>query len=195
MVCIVILFRRGLQNPRLFHTQWMSRQIRRFICISDYTHIYIYSSVQTTPHKRTRRYHIHALNCKRSICVLSKLSSGFRSTDIQITKNAGFGCRKCDHSWGKLTSRNIIYMYILSIDHHPMHSHDVCHLSGTRIIPGSKVLGANSGPTWVLSALDGPHAVPMNLDIRVVLSMDEKWMRKKWMSGLWTDRTWAMCAS
>ena len=47
-----------------------------------------------------------------------------------------------------------------------MHSHDVCHLSGTRIIPGSKVLGANSGPTWVLSALDGPHAVPMNLDIR-----------------------------
>ena len=68
-----------------------------------------------------------------------------------------------------------------------MHSHDVCYLSGTRIIPGSKVLGANSGPTWVLSALDGPHAVPMNLDIRVVLSMAEKWMSKKWMSGLWTQ--------
>ena len=33
--------------------------------------------------------------------------------------------------------------------------------------PGSKVHGANMGPTWVLSAPDGPHIVPMNLAIRV----------------------------
>ena len=30
----------------------------------------------------------------------------------------------------------------------------------------SKVHGANMGPTWVLSALDGPHVAPMNLAIR-----------------------------
>ena len=33
--------------------------------------------------------------------------------------------------------------------------------------PDSKVHGANMGPTWVLSALDGPHVGPMNLAIRV----------------------------
>ena len=31
--------------------------------------------------------------------------------------------------------------------------------------PDSKVHGANMGPTWVLSAPDGPHAGPMNLAI------------------------------
>ena len=32
--------------------------------------------------------------------------------------------------------------------------------------PVSKVHGAYMGPTWVLSAIDGPHACPMNLAIR-----------------------------
>ena len=35
------------------------------------------------------------------------------------------------------------------------------------IYPDSKVHGANMGPTWVLSAPDGPHIGPMNLAIRV----------------------------
>ena len=34
------------------------------------------------------------------------------------------------------------------------------------ITPDSKVHGANMGPTWVLSAPDGPHVSPMNLAIR-----------------------------
>ena len=34
--------------------------------------------------------------------------------------------------------------------------------------PDSKVHGANMGPTWVLSAPDGPHVGHMNLAIRVV---------------------------
>ena len=34
-------------------------------------------------------------------------------------------------------------------------------------VPDSKVHGANMGPTWVLSAPDGPHVGPMNLAIRV----------------------------
>ena len=34
------------------------------------------------------------------------------------------------------------------------------------VIPENKVHGANMGPTWVLSAPDGPHAGPMSLAIR-----------------------------
>ena len=35
--------------------------------------------------------------------------------------------------------------------------------------PDSKIHGANMGPTWVLSAPDGPHVGPMNLAIRDAL--------------------------
>ena len=36
----------------------------------------------------------------------------------------------------------------------------------THAIPDSKVYGVNMGPTWVLSAPDGPHVGPTNLAIR-----------------------------
>ena len=36
--------------------------------------------------------------------------------------------------------------------------------------PDSKVHGANMGPTWVLSAPDGPHVRPMNLAIRAPIT-------------------------
>ena len=36
-------------------------------------------------------------------------------------------------------------------------------------IPDSNVHGANMGPTWVLSAPDGPHVGPINLAIRDIL--------------------------
>ena len=44
------------------------------------------------------------------------------------------------------------------------------------IIPDSKVHVANMGPTWVLSAPDGPHVGPTNLAIRggVAASDSEK---------------------
>ena len=35
--------------------------------------------------------------------------------------------------------------------------------------PDSKIYGANMGPTWVLSAQDGPHVGPMNLSIRAAM--------------------------
>ena len=35
-------------------------------------------------------------------------------------------------------------------------------------LPDSKVHGANMGPTWVLSAPDGPHVGPMNLAIKAI---------------------------
>ena len=38
--------------------------------------------------------------------------------------------------------------------------------------PDSKVHGANMGPTWVLSAPDGPHVGPMNLAFRVGIIHD-----------------------
>ena len=37
------------------------------------------------------------------------------------------------------------------------------------IIPDSKVHGNHIGPTWVMSAPDGPHVGPMNLAIRVYM--------------------------
>ena len=39
-------------------------------------------------------------------------------------------------------------------------------LSHSLFNPDSKVHGANMGPTWVLSAPDGPHVGPMNLAIK-----------------------------
>ena len=41
------------------------------------------------------------------------------------------------------------------------------------VIPDSKVHVANMGPTWVLSAPDGPHVGPMNFAI-----WDTIWMAK-----------------
>ena len=34
------------------------------------------------------------------------------------------------------------------------------------IDPDSKIHGANMGPTWILSAPDGPYVGPMNLAIK-----------------------------
>ena len=46
--------------------------------------------------------------------------------------------------------------------------------------PNSKVHGANMGPTWVLSAPDGPHVGPTNLAIR------EGTLRPQDISKRWT---------
>ena len=46
--------------------------------------------------------------------------------------------------------------------------------------PDSKVPGANMGPTWVLSAPDGPHVGPMNLAIRVSIS---SFQTRAWISN------------
>ena len=41
-------------------------------------------------------------------------------------------------------------------------------------VPESKVHGTNMGPTWVLSAPDGPHFGPMNLAIRGTFGWDKR---------------------
>ena len=56
----------------------------------------------------------------------------------------------------------------------PMHIYQLCEVRREQLLqfsqkadnPDSKVRGANMGPTWVLSAPDGPHVGPMNIAIR-----------------------------
>ena len=59
------------------------------------------------------------------------------------------------------------------------------------LYPRSKVHGANMGPTWVLSAPDGPHVGPMNLAIRVVAGETKKTVSSRWVSkhGEWRCNT------
>ena len=42
-------------------------------------------------------------------------------------------------------------------------------LKKSHVYPDSQIHGANMGPTWVLSAPDGPHVGPMNPAIRVFI--------------------------
>ena len=64
-----------------------------------------------------------------------------------------FYCRwLCSRCW------SVFYQYIL---------HSSNGLGPIIHCPDSKVHGSNMGPTWVLSAPDGPHVGPMNLDIRL----------------------------
>ena len=52
--------------------------------------------------------------------------------------------------------------------------------SGLGSVPDSKVHGANMGPTWVLSAPDGPHVGPMNFAIRGVLCSKKSCVIGNW---------------
>ena len=51
---------------------------------------------------------------------------------------------------------------------HGSRAEGCCTLDGLLTHWDGKVHGANIGPTWVLSAPDGPHVGPMNLAIREV---------------------------
>ena len=52
-------------------------------------------------------------------------------------------------------------------------------------LPDSKVHGANMGPTWVLSAPDGPHMGPMDLAIRAVFFLP--WFCRPQYAGVSED--------
>ena len=58
--------------------------------------------------------------------------------------------------------------------------------------PDSKVHGANMGPTWVLSAPDGPHFGPMNIAIRVNYLLTHTCHQitrsRAWRSQAWNTR-------
>ena len=68
---------------------------------------------------------------------------------------------------------NVSNVIAVLLDVH--HQYEQCHsymcpfmysINVDNVTPDSKVHGANMGPTWVLSAPDGPHVGPMNLAIR-----------------------------
>ena len=65
------------------------------------------------------------------------------------------------------------------------------------VSPDSKVHGANMGPTWVLSAPDGPHVGPMNLAIRVWFDSEIHktllWWLCSWGWCCHTDKIWITC--
>ena len=54
--------------------------------------------------------------------------------------------------------------------------------------PDSKVHGTNMGPTWVVSAPDGPHVDPMSLAIRKVLHVFARLALLVLERDKWTDR-------
>ena len=54
------------------------------------------------------------------------------------------------------------------------------------ILADSKVHGANMGPTWVLSAPDGPHVGPTNLAIRVALGVSCSFVERHYVFLLLT---------
>ena len=58
--------------------------------------------------------------------------------------------------------------------------------------PDSNVHGANMGPTWVLSALNGPHVGPMNLAIRGCKSIPGWPWWSVWTYGIVTGLTSAV---
>ena len=68
-------------------------------------------------------------------------------------------------SFFQIHSRIIELLVMYEISFASLNRHCLTHASA-HVIPDSKVHGANMGPTWVLSARDGPHVGPMNLAIR-----------------------------
>ena len=49
----------------------------------------------------------------------------------------------------------------------------------TNYIPGSKVHGANMGPTWGRQDQGGPHVGPVNFDIWDVITLDNKMIKER----------------
>ena len=78
----------------------------------------------------------------------------------------------CAYLYAKFPNKNVACgaEWQLSLDNFRQHVICVSGVNGGQMkYPDSKVHGANMGPTWVLSAPDGPHVGPMNLAIRVCL--------------------------
>ena len=71
---------------------------------------------------------------------------------------------RCDHNF-IATQVNAIEIHLWEVN---MGLSNSLVLSGNN--PDSNVHGANMGPTWVLSAPDGPYIGPMNLAIREAIT-------------------------
>ena len=77
-------------------------------------------------------------------------------------------CITCWHNVSTYSLHNYMGMtqirhIKLQINHQHQYIPQIIHILPA---PDSKIHGPNMGPTWVLSAPDGPHVGPMNLAIR-----------------------------
>ena len=93
----------------------------------------------------------------------------------QIVRISSIGCKSSPFSiWKLLRSVWIgsdkllegMILFLFSCEH-SLIGRDVDRKT-RNIFPDSKVHGANMGPTWILTAPDGPHDGPRNLSIRVL---------------------------
>ena len=92
------------------------------------------------------------------------MHSTYGSRNLQIS-NAIWVCYLC------VSFDGLLYVWLVQnesplLTHWRYHIHALGHWY---TIQYSKVNGANMGPTWVLSAPDGPHVGPMNLAIRDII--------------------------
>ena len=124
----------------------------------------------------------NALHWNGNVVILMKFSSLAASEVVSLTTYDAisdenfaktitfpFQCMSCLH-----TSTPELYIAFLNTAwiivppyHFLKHSMTWCQIVCVAF-PDSKVHGPNMGPTWVLSAPDGPHIGRMNLAIRVV---------------------------
>ena len=93
----------------------------------------------------------------------------------QFAHNWYLPCYQCTGARSYISSiQNYIYLYFLSFTNTEMWKEiefvlwDIFYMIDSIVTwqyPNNKANGDNIGPTWVLSAPDGPHVGPMNLAI------------------------------
>ena len=106
-----------------------------------------------TVRNRRQIRHLKQLRRVRWYCILIYLQCGLSKTLRQSCKPLY-----------ALTALSHLALYNLNV------RNDIYAISYIQILEyqDSKAHGANMGPTWALSAPDGPHAGPMNLAFRVL---------------------------
>ena len=116
---------------------------------SDYLSMFFFQNRNRVWRKRsfTRRDNrTTSRTCRNKVMVCMKMS--WHGNAFHITGRL----------WGQSTSL---------VSNNPHFCCKSTYVIGFQLPPDSKVHGANKGPTWVLSAPDGPHDGPVNLAIWV----------------------------
>ena len=98
------------------------------------------------------------------------------------------------HSWSSQnTLLNVVSNYLQDTKMNEMHS--LTSIFQIFPIPNNKNHGANMGPTWVLSAPDGPNVGPMNLAIRDITMIYTCHLKVKEYIHEICNSAWIICLS
>ena len=106
--------------------------------------------------------------CSKRVCIgIFVMAVCLRCLCYHIMSVASY--RSCK-SWGFVSITTVRSMVCACLQ---VHGYTIAWrpYSFSHYYPDSKVHGANMGPTWVLSAPDGPHVGPMDLTIRVYFNI------------------------